>query len=354
MNRSSTKLSDKAGLPPGTPVLIGSKKTNNVLVKVIDYDQTNFSEKVYEKVEDVFGYKQSDSISWVNVDGLHELDIIKTISDNYGLHPLSLEDILNTRSRPKFEEFDNYLFVTLKMLSIDSEQGTLEKEQISFALGKTWVLSFQEKEGDIFDGIRARLRESNIRLRQRSSDYLLYRLVDTVVDHYFSVTEYISEEADRVEEKVLNNFNAEVLSEIQSLKKMLIELRRSVVPLREAILSLLRNSTNLIEESTVRFLRDVYEHIVQVNDFVDSQRENLSDLMDLYLSGMSNRTNQVMQVLTIIATIFIPLTFLVGVYGMNFKVMPELNWQYGYLIIWVVMVLIVLVLINFFRRKKWL
>lgn len=354
MNEGVKTLSKKAGLPPGALVHVGKRKAKKVKLFVIDYNATDLSEITCETPEQCFPFKDKDSITWINVDGLHNTEIISSIGSHYGLHPLLLEDVLNTRHRPKMEEFDECLFITLKMLGISEDGHSLISEQVSFVLGNGWVISFQEHEGDIFDALRQRLREGKSNIRKNGADYLLYRLIDTVVDNYFFVTEHISDAAETLEEEVLHTPDNESLQEIQRLKKQLRNLRKSVSPLREAISNLQRDTTALIEESTVRYLRDVYEHIIQVNDTIETQRDALASIMDLYLSGMSNKMNQVMQVLTIIATIFIPMTFIAGIYGMNFDNMPELHWKYGYFGVWGVMAIIIIIMLVYFRRKRWL
>ncbi|HUS85886.1 MAG TPA: magnesium/cobalt transporter CorA [Bacteroidales bacterium] len=354
MTKSSSTISKKAGLPPGALIHIGDHKTEKVTVSIISYNAENLYETTCKTTEDCFPFKVKDNVNWINVDGLHNIETIVSIGNNFGLHPLLLEDVLNTHHRPKMEEFDDYIFLTLKMLSISDVDNSLGSEQVSFVLGKTWVISFQEKEGDIFDGFRGRLRESKGNIRQKGADYLLYRLIDTVVDNYFLVTEHINDATVKLEEKVLHTMDKESLQEIQHLKKLLINLRKAVSPLREAVSALEKESIELIHESTTRYLRDVYEHIIQVNDSIESLRDMLANLMDLYLSGVSNKMNQVMQVLTIIATIFIPLTFIAGVYGMNFDYIPELHWKYGYFGIWGVMLAVFIVMIFYFKRKKWL
>jgi magnesium transporter len=346
--------SKKAGLPPGTLIHIGKRMTDDIRISVIDYDQENFSEIICVKPEDSFSFKDSHTVSWINIDGLHDIPAITKIGDHFNLHPLLLEDIVNTSQRPKAEEFEDLLFLTLKMHGISKDRKSIVSEQLSFILGDNWLLSFQEKQGDIFDDFRKRLREGTGNTRKRGADYLLYRLLDTVVDNYFFVTEYFSETIDDLEEKVLGEPDQATLQEIQRLKRELIVFKRSVLPLREAVSNLQKESLKQIKKGTTPFMRDVYEHIIHVNDSIESQRDVLSSLIDLYHSGVSNRTNQVMQVLTIIATIFIPLTFIAGIYGMNFENMPELHWKYGYITVWAVMILLIVGMIYYFRRKKWL
>ncbi len=354
MNENLKSISRKAGLPPGALVHIGKRKSHKIKISVIDYDQDYFLEEVCKTPEACFTYKDKKSISWVNVDGLHEIEDIASIGKHYELHPLLLEDVLNTRHRPKIEEFDNCIFLTLKMFGVSKDGKQIISEQVSLILGKTWVLSFQEQEGDVFDTLRERIKEKKGNIRNRKSDYLFYRLIDTIVDNYFFVTEHLSDVIDGLEVSVLNKQDQESLHEIQRLKKQLTTLRKSIMPLREAVSYLEKDANGLIDESTTRYLRDVYEHIIQVNDTIDSQRDAVASIMDLYLSGVSNRMNQVMQVLTIIATIFIPLTFIAGIYGMNFENMPELHWKYGYFAIWILMAIIIAFMIRYFKRKRWL
>ncbi len=352
--KSNKKQSKKVGLPPGTLVHIGKHKTQKVKISNINYDENNFTEIIYKHIDEFLISKNTQAVNWINIDGLHDTETIASIGKHFSLHPLLLEDVLNTQHRPKVEEFDNCLFLTLKMLGLNSDGNSVISEQISFVLGKGWVISFQEQEGDIFDSLRHRMRENMGNIRKNGADYLLYRLIDTVVDHYFIVIDHLGEIIEEMEEKVLHSPDEETLHGIQNLKKQLSSIRKSVIPLREIITFLEKDSTDLIEDSTIRYLRDVYEHIIQINDSAEAQRESLANIMDLYLSGVSNRTNQVMQVLTIIATIFIPLTFIVGIYGMNFDFMPELHWKYGYFGIWGIMVAVCVLLVIFFKRKRWL
>jgi magnesium transporter len=352
--KTSHKVKRKAGLPPGSLVHIGNRKIENVRVSLIEYDVENYSEKVCKTLEECFPAKDSTQISWINIDGLHDTETIGDIGKHFDLHPLLLEDVLNTRQRPKIEEYENHIFFTLKMLSVANEDEMVNSEQVSFVLGKNWVISFQEQEGDIFEGVRIRLRESKGNIRKKGADYLLYRLIDSVVDNYFNVTEYFTEVTETLEDKVLEGYDKEIMQDIQHLKKQIINLRKAVNPLREAIISMQKDELELIEESTTRYLRDVYEDIIQVYESIDTQRDILNSIMDLYLSGISNRMNQVMQVLTIIATIFIPLTFIVGVYGMNFDHIPELHWKYGYFAVWGIMIAIFIAMLFYFKKKDWL
>ena len=354
MYKPMKQLSKKAGLPPGSLVYVGEKTEFPVKLTVIDYNKDMFSESQLEDLEQSLSSRDSDSVSWFNVDGLHDIQKIEHLGKIFNLHPLLLEDVLNTKHRPKVEEFDNCIYISLKMISIGNESGEIKTEQVSLVLGEGWVITFQEQEGDIFDVLRDRLRKSYGNIRKRKADYLFYRFIDMVVDHYFFVTEHLSLRIDELEEKVTNNLSKDLVIEIQYLKRQLIELRKMILPLREAIAFLNKESNAFIDENITRYLRDVYEHIIMVNESIDSQKDTVSSIMDLYMSGMSNKMNQVMQVLTIIATIFIPLTFIAGIYGMNFEYIPELKWKYGYFIIWGVMITMVIILLFYFKRKKWL
>jgi magnesium transporter len=354
MSKSNKHKSNKAGLPPGTLIHIGKKKTDKIKMSVIDYNASDYSERTVKRTEDLIGYTDTTNVSWINVDGLHNTEIIGEIGNIFQLHPLLLEDVLNTGHRPKLEDFDSYLFITLKMLGINKAGQAIISEQISIVLGKNWVLSFQEQEGDIFNGLRERIRQNKGHTRQMSVDYLMYRLIDTVVDNYFHVTEFIAETTEKLEEEVIHESSDMSLRKIQKLKKELINLRKTINPIRETISILQKDNSGLIQSGTLRYLRDVYEHTIQLNDILDSQRDMVGSIMELYLTGLSNRMNKVMQVLTIIATIFIPLTFIAGVYGMNFENMPELKWEYGYVTIWIVMLITAFLLGLYFKRKKWL
>jgi magnesium transporter len=272
------------------------------------------------------------------------------------MHKLLLEDALDTSHRPKVEEYDHHIFLTLKMISIEAVDGQeeIDEEQVSFILGSNWLVSFQEEEGDVFDALRKRMRLEGSQIRKSKMDYLFYRLVDTVVDHYFIVSEHISDEIENIEEELINGTNESIRWRIQTLRKDLIQIRKVVAPLREAVGRLSKEPDQFITKSTTRYLHDVYEHIIQLNDYIDTQRDMLSSLGDLYLSGISHKMNQIMKVLTIIATIFIPLTFIAGIYGMNFAHMPELDWEYGYAGVWILMIIVTGFMVYYFKKKDWL
>ncbi|KPL19608.1 MAG: magnesium transporter [candidate division Zixibacteria bacterium SM23_81] len=354
MSRLTKRMSHKAGLPPGSLVHIGKRKVEKTRITLMDYDERQFQEKEAKTIEECFPFKDTPTVTWVNIDGVHDVDIVEKIGRHFGIHPLVLEDIVNTRQRPKMEDFEDYIFIVLKMITYDEKTSEMYSEQVSMILGKNFVISFQERQGDVFDPIRDRIRNSKGRIRKAGSDYLAYTLLDAIVDGYFFVLENLGERIEILEDEVIENPTSETLQVINSLKREMILLRRSVWPLREVIGALDRSGSSLIHESTGTYLRDVYDHTIQVADTIESFRDMITGTRDTYLSSLSNRMNEVMKVLTIIATIFIPVTFIAGIYGMNFEFMPELGWRWSYFIVWGVMVAVAVTMIAYFRRKTWL
>ncbi len=348
------KRSKKAGLPPGTLVHTGQKKVESVQITVIDYDERVFDEKRVATVEECLPFKATPTVTWINIDGLHDVTVIEKIGKAFDLHPLVLEDILSTGQRPKCEDYDRHIFVVLRMLSCADEDRTIDSEQVSVVFGPNFVLSFQERVGDVFDVIRDRLRSAKGRIRKMGADYLAYSLLDAIVDSYFGILEKTGERIETLEEELVCDPDERTLQRIHALKREMIELRRTVWPLRELINGLQRSESSLLTDTTRLYLRDVYDHTIQIIDAIESFRDMVSGMLDIYLSSLSNRMNAVMKVLTIIATIFIPLTFVAGIYGMNFEHMPELTWRYGYAVVWVVMLVIAASMLIYFRRKKWL
>ena len=348
------KRSKKAGLPPGTLVHIGEKKAETPKITIMDYDETRFQEKEIKTIEECFLFKDKPTVTWINIDGLHEVEILEKLGECYGLHPLVLEDILNTDQRPKMEDYGEYLYIVLRMLNYNDKSSEIEAEQISLILGPNFVFSFQEREGDTFNLIRERIRNSKGRIRKMGADYLTYTLLDSIVDNYFIILEKLGEKIEFLEDELVTRPTPETLQIIHHLKREMIFLRKAVWPLREVIGSLERGEPPLVKETTRVYLRDVYDHTIQTIDTIETYRDMVSGMLDIYLSSISNRLNAVMKVLTIIATIFMPLTFLAGIYGMNFKYMPELEWRLGYPVIWVIMVGIGVSMLLYFRKKKWL
>lgn len=347
------KSSKKAGLPPGSLVHVGEKRTGKVKITIIDYDKKKFQEKLAKKVDECFPFKNKPTVTWINVDGVHQLELVKKLGDYFGMHPLVLEDILNTKQRPKMEDFDNYIYIVLKMPHYDEKNDEIVLEQVSLILGSNFVISFQEKEGDVFNPIRERIKGDKGRIRKMGSDYLAYALVDAIVDNYFVILEKIGDKVESLEEELVTNPMPETLQTIHNLKRELIFLRKSVWPLREVISGLERGESPLIKKSTRVYLRDVYDHTIQVIDTVETLRDMVSGMLDIYLSSISNKMNEVMKVLTIIATIFIPLTFIAGIYGMNFQFMPELGLTWSYPAILILMLVMVIGMLIYFRKKRW-
>jgi len=345
---------DKGGTPPGTLVHVGERKTETVRITYMDYDEQKMGEKQVAAIEECFPFKATPTVSWINIDGLHDVELIEKLGAQFEVHPLVLEDILNTGQRPKFEDFDKYIFMVLKMLRYNHEQQAVEAEQVSLVLGTNYVISFQERVGDVFEPIRDRIRNAKGRIRKMPCDYLMYALLDAVVDGYFAILERLGERIESMEEELVSSPSEKTLEQIHRLKREMIFLRKSVWPLREVISGLQRTESSLIKQSTQLYLRDVYDHTIQVIDTVESFRDMASGMLDIYLSSISNRMNAVMKVLTIIATIFIPLTFIAGIYGMNFKYMPELERHWGYPLVLFVMGIVAVVMLIYFRRKRWL
>jgi magnesium transporter len=352
--RFTKRLAKKFGLPPGTPVYVGKKKYEKVKLTCIEYDVDHFEEKEVKTIDECFPLKNKIGITWINIDGVHKLDHIEKIGKNLQIHPLVLEDIMHTGQRPKMEDFNDYLFIVLKMLQYNEKENETKTEQVSIILGSNYVIAFQEDEGDVFDFIRERIRTDRGRTRKMGADYLAYSLLDAIVDNYFMVLEKIGEKIEDIEDELVKNPTPEVLQTIHSLKRELIFLRKSVWPLREVISRLERWESPLIDKSIDIYLRDVYDHTIQVIDALETFRDMLSGMLDIYLSSVSNRMNEVMKVLTIIATIFIPLTLITGIYGMNFKYMPELEALWGYPMVYIIMLAVSGVMLVYFRRKKWL
>jgi magnesium transporter len=348
------KASNKVGLPPGSLVHVGEKKAEEVKITIMDYDQTSVMEREVENVEECFPFKETPTVTWINIDGLHHVENVEKLGKHFNIHPLIQEDILHTGQRPKMEDFDEYILIILKMLYYDNEEDTVRSEQISIILGSNFVISFQEVPGDVFNSLRERIRNGKGRVRRMGADYLAYALIDSIVDHYFILLEKFGDRIETLEEELAQDPQPETLQAIHNLKQEIIFLRKSVWPLREVISGLERTESSLIHDNISMYLRDVYDHTIQVIDSVETYQDILSGMLDLYLSSVSNKMNEVMKVLTIFAAIFIPLTFMAGVYGMNFKFMPELEWRWGYPALWIVMASVATFLIIKFKRKKWL
>jgi magnesium transporter len=354
MLRFAKKASKKAGLPPGTLMHIGETKTEKMRITVIDYDETHFQEREVKRIEECLPLIESPTATWINVSGLHQVDIIEKMGDYFGLHPLVLEDILNTEHHPKIEDHVDYLFVVLKMVRFDEESSEIRAEQVSIVLGPNFVISFEEQEGEVFNHLRDRIKNRKGRVRKMKVDYLAYCLLDVIIDQYFIILEKLGERIVILEEELISEPEPATLQQLYTLKRELLFLRRSAWPLREVVNELEKGECPLIDDSTAIYLRDVYDHTIRVIDTIEIFRDMVTGMFEVYLSSVSNKMNEVMKVLTIIATIFIPLTFIAGIYGMNFRYMPELEWHWGYPLLWFVMISVAGLMLVSFRKKRWL
>jgi magnesium transporter len=343
------------GHAPGT--LVTTEKVDRQPLKLTLFEygsEMPAVERQVQTVSECFPFDPQSPVTWLNVDGSPQVEILEEIGNRLNIHPLALEDIFDTSQRPKMEDFDHYLFIELNMLSWDENQPQIESQQVSLILGGNYVVTFQEHDKDVFDLVRKRIREGKSRLTKQGADYLAYSLIDAIVDHYFIVLENLGEQIEFLEEELVTDPDPRTLQTIHELKRELIFLRKSVWPLREVISALERGESPLFQESSLIYLRDVYDHTIQIIDTVETFRDMVSGMLDIYLSSISNRMNEIMKVLTIIATVFIPLSFIVGLYGMNFNYMPELQWKWGYFMVWGVIISVIVGMLTYFRKKKWL
>jgi len=348
------RLSAKAGLPPGTTVFIGEQKMDRVRIDFIDYSESELNEQRDVSVDRCGELAKAPGVTWINVNCIHDVRLVEELGKCIGLHPLTLEDIVNTGQRPKIEVFPNYIYMVLKMISFDESVNQLGFEHVSLILGENFVVSFQEKDGDVFNTVRERLRTAKGRIRSMKADYLAYALMDAVVDHYFLAVERIGDRIEDLDDQILANPEPDDMQKLHRLKRDILSLRKAVWPLREEIGALDKSESALIRPETKVYLRDLYDHTIQIIDMIETYRDILGGMHDTFLSSISNRMNEIMKVLTIIATIFIPLTYIAGVYGMNFEYMPELKWPWGYFLVLGVMLAIGVAMVAYFRKKKWL
>ncbi len=346
------KRSRKTGLPPGTLVHIGDKRSETVTVNTFRYAGTSCEERQVDQL-DALVPPSEESVMWANVSGVHKVEVLETLGKQFGLHPLLLEDIANTDQRPKLDDYETYFFLVLKMLTLNERQDVLV-EQVSLVLSRNVVLSFQENGNDVFQPVRERLKAGKGRLRQSGADYLFYALVDAVVDQYFAVLESVGEKIEALQQVVVADPKPETLKEIHALKRQLLFLRRAVWPLRDVMNNLSRSECPFLQHTTKVFFRDVYDHVVQIVDTIETLREMVSASLDIYLSSVSYRLNAVMRVLTVITTIFMPLSFIASIYGMNFEHMPELRAEWGYPVVLAVMATVGVGMLLLFKNKRWL
>ena len=350
--RHVSKRSKKAGVPAGTLIPAADRGSEKVRITLIDYDESQYAEKEIYAFNECIPYRDKPTVTWINVDAVHNVEVVEKIGECFGVHRLLMEDIVTTDQRPKMEDLGDYMYIVLRMLYLDEKQE-VNSEQVSLVLGPNYVLSFQEAERDFFHTIRDRIRDNKGRIRKMGADYLAYSLIDVIVDNYFLIMETLGEQIESIEMDLISNPVPRTLRVLHNLKRTMVTLRRSVWPLREVVSGMSRSESPLIKDTTEMYLKDVYDHTVQVKDTIESYRDILSGMMDIYLSSVSNRLNEVMKVLTIIATIFIPLTFLVGVYGMNLKI-PEAGWPYSYAVVWGIIIAVAVVMIILFKRKGWI
>ena len=343
------KISEEEPIESPAPNVL--QPANNVILELIQYNEKEFRMETKLPIETLLTHLRRDTINWVNVDGLTDRNILSKLGEHFNLHSLLLEDVCSEH-QPKVEEYDDYIFFTLKML-YQIRDGVIDYEQISFVLGKNFLLSFQEKEGDLFGTLRDRIRLDQGRARKKGPDYLMYRLIDIIVDNYYNVLDAVGYQIETIEEAIDGGSDNFEFQKIQKIKKELIYLRKALYPLRDALSKLVKEEYGLIDPANSRYYSDVYDHVVHLIDSMDTYKDLTSSLMDIHINYMNTRMNEVMKVLAVISTIFMPLTFIVGVYGMNFDFMPELRWKFGYLEVWLLMAAIAGGMILFFKHKKW-
>ena len=354
MKRRLKRKTRPVGLSPGTLVDLHEERRQVVKITRFDYNEKELQEQAIEILADVQVFRENDTVTWIDIDGLPTVDVLRQLGKTFSLHPLILEDILDSQHRPKLEDYDDYLYLVLQMLSFDSQHKQILVEQVNFILGPNFVVSVQEgNTGDLFEPVRERIRSARGKIRISGSDYLAYALIDAIVDHYFVILAQVAEEMDRLDSDLIEAPSPDTLAAIYSIRRELILLHKSIWPLRDVVHRLTWAESSLFAKPTVLFLRDVYDHISQVIDLVETYRDLVAGMLDLYLSSTSNRMNVIMKVLTIIATVFIPITFITSLYGMNFKYMPELDWQWGYPMVWLVVICITSVMLALFRIWKW-
>lgn len=356
MTQSLSNASEKIGMPPGSLIHVGDVHETESSITLVDYDASSVEVRQLENISQLTDYRNSDSVSWVIIEGLSNVGVVDQIGSMFDIHQLVLEDILNTHQRPRFEDYDDYLFIVLKsLLTEDQQQFKVSYEQVSILVLENFVFTFKEKTDDLFQPVIDRIQTSRGRLRTLGTDYLAYAVLDSIIDHCFILMDSLDEVIGLLEDELLTEEpTQQTLNTIQKLKREIITIRRNVSPIRELMAAMLRSESKLIHEKTHIYLRDVSDHVIRVIESVELHRDILSGLLDIYISSVSNKMNEVMKVLTVFASIFIPLTFLTGIYGMNFENMPELGWRWGYPVIWITFITIPVVLLIYFRKKKWL
>ena len=350
----SRKKAKKLGQPPGTPIYLGSERQGEIDLTIIKYNAEGYEEFCIVNPNEAAENISAGYVTWINIDGIFKPELVKSIGEKVNLHSLTIEDIMNSDHRPKVEVFNDYIHFTMKMLTYNQNNKRIDSEQISFILGENYVISFQETPGDVFNPIRDRIRHSKGKVRNKKADYLIHVLIDVIVDNYYVIIDHLHVEMDHIEASVIKHSNETDLHRILNMKKELLFLRKSVIPVREAVSALSNSDSELVSDSTRLYLRDVYDHTLHIVDSIENYREMLNGLMDIYLTSLSNRLNNVMRILTVISTIFIPLTFIAGVYGMNFDVIPWAKEPWGFYVLCGIMLLMGVVMLYWLKQKKWL
>jgi len=354
MARFLKKRIKNKGEVPGTPVFVGEQKLEKCKIRLIDYDQKNLEELELPTIGPAAKYLDSNTVSWINIDGLHDMDIMTKVGELFQLHPITLEDITNTDQRPKLVDYDEYLYIVLKMLFYDEKKQEIVAEQLSMVIGPNYLLTFQERIGDVFEPVRQRIRKQKGRVRNFGPDYLAYILLDTIIDNYFYLIEALGDNIEDLEVELIDDSSPEKLSKLNFYKRELSYIRKSVFPAKDTISHLLRLDSELIGEEIKHFLKDLEDLAIQVNEALEVYRELLTDLLNVYHTNMGSKLNEIIKVLTIFSVLFIPLTFFAGIYGTNFEYLPELHFRYSYFIFWGVLLLIAVSMLYYFKRKKWL
>jgi magnesium transporter len=354
MARFFKHKSVKLGKSPDTLVFMGNQKMEHPRIRVIDFDKINLKEDELTNIKEGVDYINTNTVTWINIDGLHDMELIQEVGSAFDLHPLLLEDLTNTSQRPKLEDFDNCLFITMKMMHYDQEQNVIKSDQFSMIIGATYLLTFQEKPGNWFEPIRKRIRKPKSRIRISGTDYLAFALIRSIIEHYNQLIGKIGDSIEDLEDEILSDPDSSVMGKINDYKREMNYLRKTIRPVREAIFELTNSESELINSETLPFIRDLLDLANQASEAVDTYREMLTDHLNIYNSVISNRMNDIMKVLTIFAAIFIPLTFIAGVYGTNFKYLPELEFKYSYFIFWSVLIAVAVGMLLYFKRKKWL
>jgi len=345
----------KVGLPPGSVVFVGEERTEPIQFRVLEYGPDHLLETEEEGLDEVLKYRDTTPVTWINVSGVHDESVVRTIGDHFHVHPLIQEDIAHTGQRPKLDPQENYLYLVVKMLYFDEDRGgELRAEQVSLLVGERNLISFQEDPGDVFDPVRKRIRNGRGQIQDRGPDYLAYAILDVIVDHYFVVLEELGIRTEEMEDEITGETPQDIEDDIHDLRRDLIYMRRMTWPMRELLYQLERLDSPFWADNNQPYVRDTYDHVVQVLDLVEALRDTASGLHDLHMTSISNRMNEIMKVLTIIGTIFIPLTFVAGIYGMNFEYMPELGWRWAYPTVWVLMIALAGALLLYFRRREWI